>query len=47
MALPQAAAVAESSHLGRFRSAGLVDGYHWGTIRKKAIIAWEAAHAAN
>lgn len=26
------------------RKSGIVDGYRWGTVRKKAILAWEAAH---
>jgi AraC family transcriptional regulator of adaptative response/methylated-DNA-[protein]-cysteine methyltransferase len=25
------------------RQSGIIDGYHWGTTRKKAILAWEAA----
>jgi len=27
------------------RKSGQISGYRWGTARKKAIIAWEAAHA--
>jgi AraC family transcriptional regulator of adaptative response/methylated-DNA-[protein]-cysteine methyltransferase len=26
------------------RKSGLVEGYRWGTVRKKAILGWEAAH---
>jgi AraC family transcriptional regulator of adaptative response/methylated-DNA-[protein]-cysteine methyltransferase len=26
------------------RKSGIVDGYHWGTTRKKALLAYEAAH---
>ena len=26
------------------RKSGLIDGYHWGTTRKQALLAWEAAH---
>lgn len=29
------------------QSTGLFGGYHWGSIRKTAIIGWEAAHADN
>lgn len=25
--------------------SGIVDGYRWGTVRKKAILGWEAAHS--
>lgn len=27
------------------RKSGTVDGYRWGTVRKKAILGWEAAHS--
>ena len=27
------------------RKSGVVEGYRWGTVRKKAILGWEAAHA--
>ena len=27
------------------QSTGIVGGYHWGSVRKAAIIGWEAAHA--
>ncbi len=26
------------------RKSGIVEGYRWGTVRKKAILGWEAAH---
>ena len=29
------------------RKSGIVDGYRWGTVRKKAILGWEAAHGEN
>lgn len=27
------------------RASGLIDGYRWGTLRKKALLAWEDGHA--
>ena len=29
------------------RKSGRISGYRWGPVRKKAIIAWEAAHIAH
>lgn len=29
------------------RKAGAIGDYHWGSVRKKAMLVWEAAHAAG